>query len=288
MTMKSGSSTPSLPGPPSALHRLGAHVRLGLKFYLGLGAPASRAVYPECTVRAAARYRPELVRQLLAVRLGEAGDGETEEVNFRCVVIRPAGEERRFFFKEFPRQHALHDVERVLRCSRMDRAWRAAHLLPRMGILTPGPVGAAIALGEGGATEYLATEWLPEAVPYHVRLRGVTSEAERREMLCEFARHLRRWHDCGVYLRDLVTNVLTRSSPTGLEYWLTDLDQIHPIKRVTRKRLRHQMRQLARWSGPLSREEAAAIIEAYLRRRSGALARAIEEDLLGTPPADED
>jgi hypothetical protein len=48
------------------------------------------------------------------------------------------------------------------------------------------------------------------------------------------------------------------------------------------------MRQLARWSGPLSREEAAASIEAYLRRRSGALARAIEEDLLGTPPADED
>jgi hypothetical protein len=188
-------------------------VRLGLKFYLGLGAPASRAAYPECRVRAAAGYRPELVRRLLALRRGEAEEGEIEEVNFRCVVIRPAGEERRFFFKEFPRQHALHDVERVLRCSRVDRAWRAAHLLPPMGILTPAPVGTAIAVGEAGATEYLATEWLPEAVPYHVRLRDVAGEAERREMLCEFARHLRHWHDCGIYMRDLVTNIVTRSSP---------------------------------------------------------------------------
>jgi hypothetical protein len=262
-------------------------VRLSIRFYLGLGAPALRAVYPGCSVRAAAGYRPELVRRLLALRLGEAADGEIEEVNFRCTVIRPADEEQRFFFKDFPRQHALHDLERVLRCSRVDRAWRAAHVLPPMGTLTPAPVGTAIAVGEAGATEYLATEWLPEAVPYHMRLRHVAGEAERREMLCEFARHLRYWHDCGIYMRDLVTNIVTRSSPAGLEYWLTDLDQIHPIKRVTRKRLRHQMRQLARWSGPLSRNEAAAIIEAYLGRRTGALARAIEDDLLGTPPADE-
>jgi hypothetical protein len=220
--------------------------------------------------------------------LGQADDGEIEEVNYRCVVIGPAGEERRFFFKDFPRQHGLHDAERVLRCSRVDRAWRAAHLLPPMGILTPAPVGTAIEFGESGATEYLATEWLPDAVPYHVRLRDVASEVERRQMLCEFAGHLRRWHDCGIYMRDLVTNVLVRSTPAGLEYWLTDLDQIHPIKRVTRKRLRHQMRQLARWSGPLSADEAAAIIEAHLGRRTGAMAAAIEEDLLQTPPADED
>lgn len=285
--MKSGSSMPGTLGPPSALHRLGAQVRFGLRFYLGLGAPASRAVYSECTARAAAGYRPELVRRLLALRLGEADDGETEEINFRCTVIRPADEEQRFFFKDFPRQHSLHDVERVLRCSRVDRAWRAAHLLPRMGILTPGPVGTAIAFGEGGPTEYLATEWLPEGAPYHVRLRDAAGAAERREMLCEFGRHLRHWHDCGIYMRDLVTNVVTKSSPTGLEYWLTDLDQIHPVKRVSRNRLRHQMRQLARWSGPLSGDEAAAIVQAYLGRRTGAVAAAIEHDLLGTPPAEE-
>jgi hypothetical protein len=274
-------------GPPSASQRLGAQVRLSLRFYLGLGAPASRAAYPECSVRAAAGYRPELMRQLVALRRGEAEDGEIEEVNFRCVVIRPPGEEHRFFLKEFATHHALHGVERALRCSRVDRAWRAAHLLPRMGVLTPGPVGTAIAFGEGGPMEYLATEWLPEAIPFHLRLREVEDDAIRRQMLGEFAAHLRRWHDCGIYLRDLVTNVLTRSSPAGLEHWLTDLDQIHPIKRVTRKRLLHQMRQLARWSGPLSAEEAAAILEAYLATASGPAARALEEALLTTPPARE-
>lgn len=285
--MKSEPSRLSVPNEPSAVCRLVAQVRLSFRFYLGLGASASRAAYPECRVRAAAGYRPELLRQLLALRRGEAEDGEIEEVNFRCVVIRPAGKEERFFFKEFPRHHVLHDVERALRCSRVDRAWRAAHLLPRIGILTPAPVGTAIAFGGDGPTEYLATDWLSDAIPYHVRLRDAAGEAERREMLCEFARHLHRWHNCGIYLRDLVTNVLTRSSPTGLEYWLTDLDQVHPIKRVTRKRLLHQMRQLARWSGPLSGDEAAAIVEAYLGTTSGSTARAIEERLLTTPPAHE-
>ncbi len=285
--MTDGQSALQIAGPPSASQRLWAQARLSLRFYLGLGAPASRAAYPECRVRAAAGHRPELVRRLLALRRGEDEDGEIEEVNFRCVVIRPAGEERGFFLKEFSRYHALHDVESALRCSRVDRAWRAAHLLPRMGILTPRPVGTILAFGEGKTTEYLATEWLSDAVSFHFRLRDVDGAAARRQMLCEFASHLRRWHDCGIYMRDLVTNVLTTSSPAGVEYWLTDLEQIHPIKRITCKRLLHQMGQFARWAGPLSREEAAAIVEAYLGSTTGSAARAIERALLTTPPAEQ-
>ena len=271
------------PAPP--LRRLSAQARLAFRFYLGLGAPCQRATYPECRLRAAAGYTPSLVRELVALRRGDSTAGEVREINFRCRVITPAGSDRPFFVKDFPRGHALHDIERVLRCSRVDRAWRAAHLLPRLGILTPAPVGTAVAPGEGQPMEYLVTEWLPDAVPYHLRLREVREREDRARMLREFALRLRRWHDCGIYLRDLVTNVLTRESAQGREYWLTDLDQLHPLKRITRKRLLHQMAQLARWTGPLTEWDAATIMMAYFDRASERAVNGIMEALLVTPPA---
>jgi hypothetical protein len=244
-----------------------------------------------------------------------------ERINFRCAAITLkegsgaasaayAGGGERYFFKEFPRGHALHDVDRALRCSRVDRAWRAAHLLPRLGILTPRAVGTAFCRSEDGRpTEYLATEWVEGAVPYHLRLRAVGDDAAARSArLREFASQMRRWHDCGVYLRDLVTNVLTRESEGGsagatpplagsgllasggfaaaqMEYWLTDLDQLHPYRRLTRGRILHQMRQLARWSGPLDAQEARAIVVSYLGAAGSRIAEAVEEVLLTTEPA---
>jgi hypothetical protein len=272
------------PVPP--LRRLFAQAHLAFRFYLGLGAPCRRATYPECRVRAAAGYTPELVRELLALRRGESEAGDVEEVNFRCRVITPPGAEQRFFLKNFPRGHALHDLERMLRCSRVDRAWRAAHLLPRLGILTPAAVGTGFARVDGQPMEYLVTEWLPDALPYHVRLQRLHDPGGRARMLREFALHLRHWHDSGIYLRDLVTNVLTRESPQGLEYWLTDLDQLHPIRLVTQKRLLHQMAQLARWTGPLTESEASAIISACLGRISNDDYERLESVLLSTPPAE--
>lgn len=254
-------------------------------FYLGLGAPCRRATYPECRVRSAVGYSPELLRELVALRRGDSSAGQVEEVNFRCRVIAPAGGGQRYFLKDFPRGHALHDIERALRCSRVDRAWRAAHLLPRFGILTPAPVGTAIATDGKHPTEYLMTEWLPDAMPYHVRLRGIRERAERARMLREFAQHLRRWHECGIYLRDLVTNVLTRQPSEGIEYWLTDLDQWHPIRRITRGRLLHQMRQLARWTGPLTEGEAETIAMAYFTRATEGTIEAVTRVLLDTAPA---
>jgi hypothetical protein len=231
-------------------------------------------------------YRPELVRTLVALRRGGSGAGEVREVNFRCRIITPSGSEKRFFFKDFPRGHTLHDVERALRCSRVDRAWRAAQLLPRLGILTPAPVGTAFGRVDGQPMEYLVTEWLPDAVPYQVRLGGVRDPGERAQMLGEFALGMRHWRDCGIYLRDLVTNVLTCKSPNGIEYWLTDLDQLHPVRRVTRSRLLHQMRQLARWTGPLTEWEAETIAMAYLGRASERAVEALSEVLLATAPAE--
>jgi hypothetical protein len=283
MTRSADSQAAVAPAP--LLRRLSAQARLAFRFYLGLGAPCQRATYPECRVRAAAGYTPGLVRELLALRRGESEARDVEEVNFRCRVITPAGGGQRFFLKNFPRGHALHDLERMLRCSRLDRAWRAAHLLPRLGVLTPAAVGTGFARVDGQPMEYLVTEWLPDALPYHIRLREVCKRGHRSRMLREFALHLRHWHDSGIYLRDLVTNILTRESAQGWEYWLTDLDQLHPIKRITRRRLLHQMAQLARWTGPLTEREAETIAMAYLGRAEGRTIEAIAEVLLNTAPA---
>jgi hypothetical protein len=269
--------------------RLRAQVGLRVRFYLGLGAPGVRRAYGDCAVRAAAGRDPDLVRRLVALYRGEAGAeaGSVETINFRCAAITLAGSRERIFFKEFARHHRLHDAERVLRCSRVDRAWRAAHLLPRLGILTPRAVGTAFArLEDGRPMEYLATEWLEGAAPYHMRVHEVSGDsAARMALLREFAGHVRCWHDCGVYLRDLVKNVLTRWSGGELEYWLTDLDQVHPARRVTRGRVLHQMRQLAYWTGPLAAEETDAIVASYLGDARGRMAGLIKEALLATAPA---
>lgn len=277
-------------GPPLAPEkRPRARVGLRLRFYLGLGAPGVRRAYGDCAVRAAAGRDPNLVRRLVALYRGGAGaeTGSVETINFRCAAITLAGSSERMFFKEFPRHHRLHDVERVMRCSRVDRAWRAAHLLPRLGIHTPRAVGTAFArLEDGRPMEYLATEWLDGAAPYPTRVHEVSDDrAARAALLRGFAGHLRCWHDCGVYLRDLVKNVLTRRSGGELEYWLTDLDQIHPARRVTRGRRLHQMRQLAHWTGPLAEEEADAIVTSYLGDAHGGMASIIREALLTTAAA---
>ena len=261
-----------------------AHLRLGISFYAGWGAPAATRRYPECRVRAAKGRSTDLLRSLLAAYGGEAteGVGAVEEINYRCAAITVAGTGERIFFKEFPREHWLHGVESGLRCSRADRAWRAAHLLPRLGVLTPRALGTVrTQTVEGAAVEYLATEWLDGAVPFPERLRAAGEEAgTRAAMLREMARELRGWHALGIYLRDVVKNVLVREEESGRSYWLTDLDSLHPYRWVTRKRVLRVMRQLRHWAGPVSREEAHAICEAYLRQSEGPVACSMMEALL--------
>ncbi len=255
---------------------------LAVRFYLGLGAPAKRGSFARCLLRAAPAYPLELVQALVSRYRGasDAPEGAVQVINFRCARIRPAGCDGAFFVKEFPRHHALHDVERWLRCSRVDRAWRAGHLLPRLGVLTPRPVGTAQARLETRAVaEYLITEWLEGAAPFPQLLKGAGAE-RRAVLLQEFAREMARWHSCGIYLRDLVKNVLVTEAEEGRGYWLTDLDGLHPLRRVTRRRVLQQMRQLGHWAKPLRREEAKMTAETYLGEAHGDGAEEIVQALL--------
>ena len=257
--------------------------RLLVPFYLGLGAPCTRKRYPDCRVRAAAGCDPEFVRTLLLIHRGESTVGQVRRINHRCAeVVLPEG--RRFFVKEFPWHHRFHDLERGLRLSRVDRAWRAAHLLPRFGINTPRAVGTAVARDERGRPiEYLATEWLDGARPFPEVVGASKTKEERLTLLCEFAHHLRQWHEHGVYLRDLVKNVLvvgarpavpasSRDQSISGRYWLTDLDGLHPVKSVSRARVLHHMRQLAHHVGPLTAAEADAVCASYADRRDEGMA----------------
>lgn len=274
-------------GPPSTLARRNAQLHVCAQFYLGLHAPAHTATYPDCRVRAAADYEPDLIRDLFLVHRGGSDSARITEVNFRCWILRPREHEDAFFLKRFPRRHALHDMERYLRCSRVDRAWRAAHLFPRLGLLTPKAAGTILTTEAGAPVEYLVTAWVPDGLSFHHRLRAAADLKTRGDMLQEFARQLRYCHDRGIYLRDLVTNVLTQDSQEGRRYWLTDLDQFHPVRGVTRGRLLHQLRQLARWTSPLTETEVTAIVTSYLGVASGRLFTLLCETLRSTPAAPE-
>jgi hypothetical protein len=267
------------PFPP-----LTARLRLALPFYLGLGAPAVHRSYPDCRVRAIAGRSPDLVRRLLSLYRGEAPPdaGLLSQINFRCATVTVSDTGERFFFKQFPRHHALHDLERLLRCSRVDRAWRAAHLLPGLGVLTPRLIGTAQAPdGRGAVVEYLAAEWLGGALPYPDLLRRADGQPDSRAaLLREFAGHLGRWHRLGLYLRDLVKNVLVREEAGVRSYWLTDLDGLHPLRAPNRRRILYHMRQLAHWTGPLAPEEARLVCKAYLGSDQGPLAGALLRALL--------
>ncbi len=273
-----------------------AQIGFGARFYLGLGAPGERRRYPECSVRAARGYSPEFLRALLAIYLGQAADevGTMERVNFRCgrITVLPgsafggpgrrwpgppaadrhsaAGQPAEFFFKEFPRHHFAHDLERRVRLSRVDRAWRAAHLLPKMGLLTPRAVGTVQRPDPGGEMmEYLATEWLDGGLPFPEALNLVGSDPEARAArLREFTDLMGRCHDRGVYLRDLVKNVLVKDDAGQRTYWLTDLDGTHPIRRINRRRILFHLGQLAYYC-PLTQDEARLVCDTYLGTTRG-------------------
>jgi hypothetical protein len=257
--------------------RLASYLRLNAAFYTGSGAPCTRGTVFECRVRATPDYLPGFVGDL--VMLYQNGSEQVERINFRCARIIAGKRGERFFLKEFPRLRASHDLERRLRCSRVDRAWRAGHLLPKLGILTPRPIGTAQSrAADGSVTEYLAMEWLESAreLPDLIASSG---QDERVELLAEFTAEMGRWHDLGIYVRDLVKNVLVMIEDGQRRYWLTDLDGLHPIRWPNRARVMFHMRQLAHWAKPTA-EEAALIAASYCRDAQSDLAAAVQSALL--------
>jgi len=257
--------------------RFASYLRLNARFYTGSGAPCTRSTVFECRARATPDYRPAFICDL--VMLYQNGSEQVERINFRCarITVNEGGDQ--VFLKEFPRLRASHDLERRLRCSRVDRAWRAGHLLPKLGVPTPRPIGTAQSrAADGTVTEYLVTEWLESAQAFTDAL-AVAEREERAELLAEFATEMGRWHDLGIYVRDLVKNVLVTIEDGQRRYWLTDLDGLHPIRWPNRARVRFHMRQLAHWVKPTA-EETTLIATSYSRGTQSDFASAVRSALL--------
>ncbi len=256
--------------------KLGSYLWLNTHFYLGLGAPRTARRSPDCRLRAALGHSPDQVRA--AVDHYRSGNG-ARTINFRCARVIVPGSDCALFVKEFPPLRRFHGLERRLRCSRVDRSWRAGHLLPQLGLPTPRVIGTAqMRSAQTGIVEYLVTEWLEGVVPFPVLLKQTPADG-RAPLLEEFARHMCLWHDRGVYLRDLVKNVLVTGTGDARRYLLTDLDGLHPIRWPNRTRLLFHMRQLAQWAKPLSDGEARAICRGYFGGASAGLEHEILESL---------
>jgi hypothetical protein len=265
---------------------LGASLSFGVRFYLGIGVPTRHRRYPDGRFRSAAGRTPELLRDLLALHRGEAeaSAGSVDRFNFRCTRVTLAASGESFFVKDFPRHHFAHDVERRVGLSRVDRAWRAAYLLPRVGVLTPSPVGSVQQPDADGAVmEYLVTEWVEGTVPFFKDFATAATPEAREVRLREFVAFMALCHRRGVYLRDLVRNVLVREVEGKREFRLTDLDGIHPLRLVNTRRVLFHMRQLAYYC-PLAPEEARLVRDRYLEGEGGEWAERVLEALGGQGP----
>ena len=250
---------------------LRASLSFGVRFYLGIGVPTRYRRGPDGRFRTAAGRTPELLRDLRALHRGEADAtvGTVNRFNFRCTRVTLAASGESFFVKDFPRHHLAHDVERRLGLSRVDRAWRAAYLLPRFGVLTPAPVGSVQRPdADGAVTEYLVTEWVEGTLTFFKEFAAAATPAAREVRLREFVAFMALCHRRGVYLRDLVRNVLVREGEGRREHWLTDLDGIHPLRLVNTRRILFHMRQLAYYC-PLTPEEARLVRDLYLEGEEG-------------------
>ena len=158
------------------------------------------------------------------------------------------------------------------RPSRSRRALRRGHALLVRGIATARPA-AAVDLKRHGALAdtLLLTEPVADAPPLSDWLRADPPAADRRHVVWELARTIRRMHDSGLTHRDLkAPNILIAPAPDGRPRpVLVDLDGLRMVRRVSaRRRARDLMRlsvSLDEW-GVARRTDRLRFLRTYLHR----------------------
>lgn len=158
------------------------------------------------------------------------------------------------------------------RPSRARRAFRRGHALLVRGIATARPA-AAVDLRRHGALAdtLLLTEPVADAPPLSDWLRADPPATDRRHVVWELARMIRRMHDSGATHRDLkAPNILVApASDSRLRPVLVDLDGLRMVRQVSpRRRARDLMRlsvSLDEW-GVARRTDRLRFLRAYLER----------------------
>ena len=166
-------------------------------------------------------------------------------------------------------RNAAHSLARP---SRSMRALRRGHALLVRGIATARPA-AAVDLRRHGtpADTLLLTEPVAGAQPLSDWLRAAPPAADRRHVVWELARMIRRMHEAGLTHRDLkAPNILIARAPASAPRpVLVDLDGLRLVRRVSaRRRARDLMRlsvSLQEW-GVARRTDRLRFLRTYLQR----------------------
>ncbi|MEA2626938.1 MAG: hypothetical protein QOD06_2983 [Candidatus Binatota bacterium] len=178
---------------------------------------------------------------------------------------------RTVYVKRFKPYAWYRRLEAALLGSQARRAWRAAAELERAGFAVPPRLALVETADFGlGGDSYLVSAAVAGAesgVLFWRGLTGASAGRERRRVVGEAARFLRRFHDAGFYSKDAnAGNFLVRSPEAGgIEIFALDLENVRRMRSVSRRRRLKNLVQLYR---PLRTEvrrlDRVRFVSAYL------------------------
>jgi tRNA A-37 threonylcarbamoyl transferase component Bud32 len=169
--------------------------------------------------------------------------------------------------KEYRQLGLLDRIKDWLRGSRAGRAWRGAKNLSAHGIATP----EIVVLMERGGKSYLVTSFINRATPLNLLLRkrfsaalGQAEVADKRTMVRQLGKWLRRVHDLGVYHDDWSTkNILVTQHGQEWTFHFVDMESVSSRKRLTYRRRVKNLGQLSDAPFGITRTDRMRFLLAY-------------------------
>jgi tRNA A-37 threonylcarbamoyl transferase component Bud32 len=169
--------------------------------------------------------------------------------------------------KEYGRGGFVQRLRDRLFGSRGERAWRGAERLRSLAIPSP----EALALLERDGAFYLVMRFVREGVALSrlllERFAGVLPPErlrEKRALLRELGRWLRRIHDAGVYHDDWSPkNILAVGRGAGWEFLLLDLEAVRPRQRPNRRRRMKNLGQVCDFDAGITTTDRMRCLVGY-------------------------
>jgi tRNA A-37 threonylcarbamoyl transferase component Bud32 len=169
--------------------------------------------------------------------------------------------------KEYRQIGLLDRIKDWLRGSRAGRAWRGANNLSFHGIATP----EIVALMQRYGKSYLVTSFINGATPLNLLLRerfsaalGQAEVADKRTMVRQLGKWLRRVHELGVYHDDWSTkNILVTQHGQEWTFHFVDMESVSSRKRLTYRRRVKNLGQLSDTPFGITRTDRMRFLLSY-------------------------
>lgn len=185
----------------------------------------------------------------------------------RTAVTRVSHGDGWLCVKEYRSLGLLDRIKDLFRGSRARFAWRGAKNLSAHGIATP----EIVALMERDEKSYLIMSFIDGATPLDILLRkrfsatlGQAEVADKRTMVRQLGRWLRRVHDLGVYHGDWSTkNILVTQCGQEWTFHFVDMESVSPFKRLSYRRRVKNLGQLSDAPFGITRTDRMRFLLAY-------------------------